>query len=150
MIIWDCKEVIFVSLWLLLFVVLIIIELLTVNLTTIWFAFGSLVAYILSFFVSDIMIQTIIFLVSSIILLIFTRPIVKKFLLNKEVKTNADMLIGKTCVVTKEITRNETGEVKVNGQYWSAKANKKIKAGSEAKILSIEGVKLIVKEKEED
>ena len=127
MIIWDCKEVIFVSLWLLLFVVLIIIELLTVNLTTIWFAFGSLVAYILSFFVSDIMIQTIIFLVSSIILLIFTRPIVKKFLLNKEVKTNADMLIGKTCIVTKEITRNETGEVKVNGQYWSAKANKKIK-----------------------
>ena len=150
MIIWDCKEVIFVSLWLLLFVVLIIIELLTVNLTTIWFAFGSLVAYILSFFVSDIMIQTIIFLVSSIILLIFTRPIVKKFLLNKEVKTNADMLIGKTCVVTKEITKNETGEVKVNGQYWSAKANKKTKAGSEAKILSIEGVKLIVKEKEED
>ena len=150
MIIWDCKEVIFVSLWLLLFVVLIIIELLTVNLTTIWFAFGSLVAYILSFFVSDIMIQTIIFLVSSIILLMVTRPIVKKFLLNKEVKTNADMLIGKTCVVTKEITRNETGEVKVNGQYWSAKANKKIKAVSEAKLLSIEGVKLIVKEKEED
>lgn len=141
---------IFVSLWLLLFVVLIIIELLTVNLTTIWFAFGSLVSYILSFFVSDIMIQTIIFLVSSIILLIFTRPIVKKFLLNKEVKTNADRLIGKTCVVTKEITRNEIGEVKVAGQYWSAKANKKIKAGSEAKILSIEGVKLIVKEKEED
>lgn len=150
MIIWDCKEVIFVNLWLLLFIVLIIIELLTVNLTTIWFAFGSLVAYILSFFVSDIMIQTIIFLVSSIILLIFTRPIVKKFLLNKDVKTNADMLIGKTCVVTKEITKNEVGEVKVNGQYWSAKANKKIKVGSEAKILSIEGVKLIVKEKEED
>lgn len=138
------------NLWLLLFIVLIIIELLTVNLTTIWFAFGSLVAYILSFFVSDTMIQTIVFLVSSIVFLIFTRPIVKKFLLNKEVKTNADMLIGKTCVVTKEITKNETGEVKVNGQYWSAKANKKIKVGSEAKILSIEGVRLIVKEKEED
>ena len=141
---------IFGNLWLLLFIVLIIIELLTVNLTTIWFAFGSLVAYILSFFVSDTMIQTIVFLVSSIVFLIFTRPIVKKFLLNKEVKTNADMLIGKTCVVTKEITKNETGEVKVNGQYWSAKANKKIKVGSEAKILSIEGVRLIVKEKEED
>ena len=138
------------NLWLLLFIVLIIIELLTVNLTTIWFAFGSLVAYILSFFVSDTMIQTIVFLVSSIVFLIFTRPIVKKFLLNKEVKTNADMLIGKTCVVTKEINKNETGEVKVNGQYWSAKANKKIKVGSEAKILSIEGVRLIVKEKEED
>lgn len=138
------------NLWLLLFIVLIIIELLTVNLTTIWFAFGSLVAYILSFFVSDTMIQTIVFLVSSIVFLIFTRSIVKKFLLNKEVKTNADMLIGKTCVVTKEITKNETGEVKVNGQYWSAKANKKIKVGSEAKILSIEGVRLIVKEKEED
>ncbi len=138
------------NLWLLLFIVLIIIELLTVNLTTIWFAFGSFVAYILSFFVSDILVQTIIFLVSSIVLLIFTRPIVKKFLVNEEVKTNADMLIGKRCIVTKEITRNETGEVKVNGQYWTAKANKKIKAGSEAIILSIEGVKLIVKEKEED
>ena len=138
------------NLWLLLFIVLIIIELLTVNLTTIWFAFGSFVAYILSFFVRDILVQTIIFLVSSIVLLIFTRPIVKKFLVNEEVKTNADMLIGKRCIVTKEITRNETGEVKVNGQYWTAKANKKIKAGSEAIILSIEGVKLIVKEKEED
>ena len=138
------------NLWLLLFIVLIIIELLTVNLTTIWFAFGSFVAYILSFFVSDILVQTIIFLVSSIVLLIFTRPIVKKFLVKEEVKTNADMLIGKRCIVTKEITRNETGEVKVNGQYWTAKANKKIKAGSEAIILSIEGVKLIVKEKEED
>lgn len=138
------------NLWLLLFIVLIIIELLTVNLTTIWFAFGSFVAYILSFFVSDILVQTIIFLVSSIVLLMFTRPIVKKFLVNEEVKTNADMLIGKRCIVTKEITRNETGEVKVNGQYWTAKANKKIKAGSEAIILSIEGVKLIVKEKEED
>lgn len=138
------------NLWLLLFIVLIIIELLTVNLTTIWFAFGSFVAYILSFFVSDILVQTIIFLVSSIVLLIFTRPIVKKFLVNEEVKTNADMLMGKRCIVTKEITRNETGEVKVNGQYWTAKANKKIKAGSEAIILSIEGVKLIVKEKEED
>ena len=138
------------SLWLLLFVVLIIIELLTVNLTTIWFAFGSLVAYILSFFVSDIMIQTIIFLVSSIILLIFTRPIVKKFLLNKEVKTNADMLIGKIGVVTKEITKTDIGEVKIDGKYWSAKADKKIKEGSKVEILAIEGVKLIVNKKEDD
>ena len=136
--------------WLILFVILIIIEICTINLTTIWFAFGSLLAYVTSLFTDNIMIQTTVFLVISIITLLLTRPIVKKYLLNKPSRTNADMLIGKTGIVTKEISKNSIGEVKIDGKYWSAKANKKIKEGSKVEILSIEGVKLIVLEKEDD
>ena len=136
--------------WLILFVVLIILELCTVNLTTIWFAFGALLAYIVSLFTDNVMIQTTVFLAVSVITLILTRPVVRKYLLTKPSRTNADMLIGKIGVVTKEITKTDIGEVKIDGKYWSAKANKKIKEGSKVEILAIEGVKLIVKEKEDD
>jgi membrane protein implicated in regulation of membrane protease activity len=136
--------------WLILFVVLIILELCTVNLTTIWFAFGALIAYVVSLFTNNITIQTTVFLAVSVITLILTRPIVKKYLLTKPSRTNADMLIGKIGIVTKEITKTDIGEVKIDGKYWSAKANKKIKEGSKVEILAIEGVKLIVLEKEDD
>ncbi len=136
--------------WLILFVILIILELCTVNLTTIWFAFGALLAYIVSLFTDNVMIQTTVFLAVSVITLILTRPVVRKYLLTKPSRTNADMLIGKTGIVTKEITKTDIGEVKIDGKYWSAKANKKIKEGSKVEILAIEGVKLIVKEKEDD
>ena len=136
--------------WLILFVVLIILELCTVNLTTIWFAFGALLAYIVSLFTNNVMIQTTVFLVVSVITLLFTRPVVRKYLLTKPSRTNADMLIGKIGIVTKEITKTDIGEVKIDGKYWSAKANKKIKEGSKVEILAIEGVKLIVNKKEDD
>lgn len=136
--------------WLILFVVLIILELCTVNLTTIWFAFGALLAYVVSLFTDNVMIQTTVFLAVSVITLILTRPIVKKYLLTKPSRTNADMLIGKIGVVTKEITKTDIGEVKIDGKYWSAKADEKIKEGSKVEILAIEGVKLIVLEKEDD
>ena len=136
--------------WLILFVILIILELCTINLTTIWFAFGALLAYVTSLFFDNVIIQTTVFLVVSVATLIFTRPIVKKYLLKKPSRTNADMLIGKVGIVTKEIVKDNVGEVKIDGKYWSAKSNKKIKEGSKVEILSIEGVKLIVEKKEED
>ena len=136
--------------WLILFVILIILELCTINLTTIWFAFGALLAYVTSLFFDNVLIQTTVFLVVSVATLIFTRPIVKKYLLKKPSRTNADMLIGKVGIVTKEIVKDNVGEVKIDGKYWSAKSNKKIKEGSKVEILSMEGVKLIVEKKEED
>ena len=69
--------------WLILFVILIILELCTINLTTIWFAFGALLAYVTSLFFDNVIIQTTVFLVVSVATLIFTRPIVKKYLLKK-------------------------------------------------------------------
>ena len=136
--------------WIILFIILILIEICTINLTTIWFALGALLAYVTSFITDSLMIQTTVFLGVSVVSLIFTRPFVRKYLVKKASRTNADMLIGKIGIVTKEISKNTVGEVKIDGKYWSAKGSKKISVGSKVEILSIEGVKLIVKKKEDD
>lgn len=136
--------------WLLLFIIFVIVEFVTYGLVTIWFAFGSLVAFLISFITDSTLIQFIGFLGVSIITLLFTRPVVKKYLTPKIVKTNYDKVIGMTGIVTKDIMKDEYGEVKVDGKYWTAKADENILNGSEVEILAIEGVKLIVKEKERE
>lgn len=136
--------------WLLLFIIFVIVEFVTYGLVTIWFAFGSLVAFLISFITDSTLIQFIGFFGVSIITLLFTRPVVKKYLTPKIVKTNYDKVIGMTGIVTKDIMKDDYGEVKVDGKYWTAKADEKILNGSEVVILAIEGVKLIVKEKERE
>lgn len=136
--------------WLTLFVVLITIEFLTTSLVTVWFAFGSLCAFFTSMITDSILIQTTVFLVVSIITLVLTRPLAKKYLIPERVRTNYDKIIGMTAIVTKDIKKLEPGEVKVDGKYWTAASKQNIQKDSKVEILSIEGVKLIVKKKEED
>ena len=137
--------------WLITFLVLTFIELITVNLVSIWFSIGAVAALISSYFTDNIYIQIIIFIVVSSISLILTRKIVSKLRGNDFEKTNLDRVIGKIGIVTEEITKLEPGEVKVDGKKWSAISTKKIDVGSKVEILSIDGVKLKVKEvKEED
>ena len=136
--------------WLITFLVLTFIELITVNLVSIWFAIGAVAALISSYFTDNIYIQIIIFIVVSSISLILTRKIVSKLRGNDFEKTNLDRVIGKVGIVTEEITRLEPGEVKVDGKKWSAISTKKIDVGSKVEILSIDGVKLKVKEVKED
>ncbi len=131
--------------WMIVFLILMFIELATVNLVSIWFAIGALVAFIISYFVDILYIQIIIFIVVSSISLLLTRKIVNKIKGKKEA-TNLDRVIGKIGIVTSEITKLEPGEVKVDGKKWSAVSNKKIIVGSKVEILSIDGVKLNVKE----
>jgi membrane protein implicated in regulation of membrane protease activity len=137
--------------WMIIFIVLILLELATINLVSIWFAIGSLASFILSFFVGNVAYQVAVFVGVSFISLLLTRNFVKKVKGNNIIPTNLDRVIGKIGIVTEEITKLEPGEVKVDGKKWSAIANKKIKVGSKVEILSIDGVKLNVKEvKEED
>ena len=137
--------------WMVVFLVLIFVELITVNLVTIWFAIGALASFILTYFVDNVMIQIGVFIVVSIISLILTRKIVDKLKGGKTEATNLDRVIGKIGIVTEEITKLEPGEVKVDGKKWSAISTKKIVVGSKVEILSIDVVKLKVKEvKEED
>ena len=131
--------------WLVLVIVLSIIEIATVNLLTIWFVISGIVAMILSFFIEDVAVVSTIFAILGIILLIITRPIVKKFAKTKDENINLGRVIGKTGIVTEEIRKNQVGEVKVDGKRWSAVSNKKIEVGSEVIIDAIEGVKLIVR-----
>lgn len=131
--------------WLVLVIVLSIIEIATVNLLTIWFVISGIVAMILSFFIEDVAVVSTIFAILGIILLLITRPLVKKFAKTKDENINLGRVIGKTGIVTEEIRKNQVGEVKVDGKRWSAVSNKKIEVGSEVIIDAIEGVKLIVR-----
>lgn len=138
--------------WLVLFVVLLIIEILTMGLTTVWFAGGALVAFILAYVGFGLPVQIIVFLLVSIILLILTRPIAIKFFNKERQKTNAESLIGQKAVVLETIdTIHGTGRVEVNGMEWSAKvdeASYTVDAGEIVVIEGIQGVKLIVRKEE--
>lgn len=139
-------------LWLALLVVLLAAEAVTLGLTTIWFAGGALVAFVLAILQVNLMGQIAAFCVVSVLLLIFTRPAASRWLNRDRVKTNAESLIGEMAVVTETIDNLAgTGQVQVRGQYWSARAadpSLKIEREKNVKIEQISGVKLIVNVKE--
>ena len=136
--------------WLILFVILVFVELSTVNLVSIWFALGALVTALLSLVIKEMTIQIIIFTLSSVLFFFLTKPLVKKLSKGEKIPTNLDRVIGKIGIVTEDITKLEPGEVKVDGKKWSAISTKKIEKGSKVEILSIDGVKLHVKEIKEE
>lgn len=137
-----------VWLWLSLLIALIITEAATVQLTTVWFAFGALISMLLAVFgVKSILIQVIVFLAVSLVSLIATRPLVKKYVNKKSQPTNADRCIGSLAVVTEEINNlQETGGVKINGLIWTARSSSSdtISVGTTVTVKAIDGVKLIV------
>ncbi|WP_347563107.1 NfeD family protein [Pseudoflavonifractor sp. BSD2780061688st1 E11] len=139
--------------WLLLVVILLVIELITVGLTTIWFAAGSAAAFLLSLTGAGIGWQTGIFLAVSIVLLIFTRPWALRYVNRNREKTNYESMIGKTVKVTQRISNtDQTGAAVYDGQEWTARSltdDRTIEEGKHAVVEKIEGVKLIVREKEE-
>lgn len=139
--------------WLIVAVSCGIVEALTLGITSIWFLFGALVAWLLAQLNAPLIFQLIAFIIVSVVLLYFTRPILKNKLKVGKHKTNTDLLIGEIGVVIEEIdTMNTLGQVMVKGQVWSAKTKegKIIKKDSKVEILSIEGVKLVVKNIEEE
>lgn len=134
--------------WLVVFLVLLLFEFLTAGLVSIWFAAGALGALISTFFTDSILIQSIVFVLVSIIALLITRPLVKKFKLLEIEPTNLDRVVGKTAEVTKTITPSDYGEVKVLGTVWTAASEEKITEGTKVIVDKIEGSKLIVRKKE--
>jgi membrane protein implicated in regulation of membrane protease activity len=133
--------------WVALVIIFALVEVFTLGLTTIWFAIAALVMVFLSFLNIPMQAQLLIFLAISALLLIFTRPLaIKKFKTGKE-KTNVESLIGKHALVVKAISEFERGEVKINGQIWSARSedNTDVPEGAKCEILRIEGVQLIVR-----
>ena len=133
--------------WLIIAVVFLIVETITVEMVSIWFTLASIVSMILALCNVHVGWQIGAFAASSILLIIFTRPLVTKYLQKNESKTNVEALIGNIATVTKDILPDDRGEVKVKGQYWLAIStdNDEIKENSKVSILAIEGAKLIVK-----
>ena len=136
------------QIWLIIAGICLIIEIITVGFLIFWFAIGALITMVASLFIDNIVIQTAIFVISSAILIFATKPFVKKFVNNKNsIKTNVYSEVGKNAVVIKEIDSiNGTGQIKVNGEIWSAigKDNINIPKDTEVKIEEIKGVKAIV------
>ena len=140
----------FMILWIVLLVVLVVVEASTVQLVTIWFALGSLVALIANLLHASAWIQGTLFVAVSLISLAATRPLVKKFTKKTRVPTNADMVIGKRAVVVEEINNDlASGLVKVGGVTWTARTSDSsvMPEGTDAVVEKIEGVKLIVSAK---
>ena len=132
--------------WLALAVIFLIIEAITVGLATIWFAAGAFAAFVLSLLNVLVLAQVVIFLAVSCCLLVFTRKIFVEKLRTGSESTNVDALIGETGIVTEEIRPLTVGQVKINGQIWSAlgKDDETIEKDRLVKVIAIEGVKLIV------
>lgn len=135
--------------WAVALVVLLIVEGVTAQLVTIWFAAGSLAALIAAILKAPVLAQIVLFVVVSAVSLIATRPLVKKITSKKSESFNADKNIGKMAVVTEDIDNlNGTGAAKLDGLVWTARSSdgSKIEAGKSVIVEKIEGVKIIVKE----
>ena len=136
--------------WLGLTIVFAVIEGATAQLATIWFALGSVAAFIVAVCgVKSVIVQVIVFAAVSVISLIATRPLVRKIIHKKVEPTNADRSIGETGVTVTEINNLlGTGEVNLKGTTWTARSSTEnvIPKDSQVRVISIEGVKLIVEQ----
>ncbi len=136
-----------VIVWLVIVAVCVIVEMISLGLTSIWFAGGALVSAIVAGFNGPLWLQVVLFFVVSVVLLLFTRPMAEKHLNSKLEKTNLDSLIGSKAIVISTINNlEETGQIKLNGIEWTARSNSDdiIGAGVTVNIIDIQGVKAIV------
>ena len=134
--------------WVAVTIICVIIESLTLSLTTIWCGISAFVMVFLAFTPIPFSVQLFIFVVLALVLLIFTRPFVKKKLNQKKIATNYERVIGQVAVVTKEITSLDKGSIKINGMEWTAatKGEASLEEGSKCIIEEIAGVTAYVKE----
>lgn len=140
----------FTAIWLIAVIVFAVVEGATYQIISIWFAFGAVGAMISTFFNASFTVQMVIFLLVSIICIVFTRPVFKKMLGNRIEKTNVDAIIGKDALVIEDIDNIlSKGQVKVAGNVWSARSvdGSSIASDSVVNVEKIEGVKLIVSKK---
>ncbi len=134
--------------WLIAAVIFAVSEALTVGLITIWFAGGALVALAAALLGMSVGVQVALFLIVSIILVVFTRKVFVNKLKTGKTKTNVDALVGEEAKVIKEIIPFNPGVVKLKGQEWTAVSKDEglqIASGEIVKVVAIEGVKAVVK-----
>lgn len=140
--------------WLAVLFVLIVIEIATMGLTTIWFAGGALVAAVFAILGLPLEAQLGSFFVVSVVLLIFTRPMAVRYFNKDRIKTNVESLVGMDAIVVSEIDNLQgIGRVLVDGKEWTARTlvpGIQLSAGKVVTVRSIDGVKLIVEEREEE
>ena len=135
--------------WLIFAVVMLIIEIATTGLATLWFAVGAVVAMIMDLcgasVAAQIIVMALVSIVCFILCMIWVRPKLESLRKKNVQKTNADRLLGREGVVIVPLNATEgKGQVKVDGQIWSAKGDQDFAEGTKIKVLAIEGVKLVI------
>ena len=136
------------QIWLIASGIFFIIEIFTVGFLIFWLGVGALFAMLISFLTNNIIIQTTVFVISSGLLIFATKPLVNKITKKEAVPTNIYSIVGKKGIVIEDIDwLTGTGQIKSEGEVWSAKTNEQINIpkGTEVEIESIDGVKVIVK-----
>ena len=135
-----------IIIWFIIIIVAALIEMNTMDLTSIWFSVGALIAFVLSLVGVTPVWQIVVFVLVTVLLIISVRPVAKNYFKTNVISTNADRLIGKVAVCTKPIGVGERGEVKIDGKYWLAisSCNEEVTIDEKVEVLAIEGVKLIV------
>ena len=135
-----------IIIWFVIVIIAALVEMNTMDLTSIWFSVGALIAFVLAIAKLSVAWQIVVFVAVSILLIVSGRPIAKNYFKTNKINTNADRLVGKVAIVTKGIRVGERGEVKIDGKYWLAVTNGKddLDVDERVEVLAIEGVKLIV------
>lgn len=134
--------------WFIIALVLGVLEISTANLVSIWFVISSLLSMVVSLFTDNLLIQIGVFVLVGISLIPISRKLYKK-IKSRNVSTNFDRIIGMKGIVTEDITKDNIGEVKVDGKRWSAYSDTDISKGETVEVLSINSVKIKVKKVEE-
>ena len=133
--------------WVAVTIICVVIESLTLALTTIWFGISAFVMVFLAFTPLPFPAQLFIFVALAMVLLIFTRPVVKQKINQKKIATNYERIIGQIAVVTRKITALDKGSVKINGMEWTAAVREDVvlEEGSKCIVEEIAGVTAYVK-----
>ena len=138
--------------WLGLFVLMLVVEALGPALVSVWFAFGALVAMVISFIPGVTWwIEVVVFVVVSIAAFLALRPLSKRFIKRNEIKSNVDSLVGKKGIVIERISFLNPGACKINDVTWTAVAldeKATIEKDDVVEVVTIDGNKLIVKKVE--
>lgn len=137
--------------WLFFLIVFLIIEILTLGLTTIWFAGGCLAAFLAALVGAILPVQLGVFAAVSVLLLVFTRPLATRYFNRNTTRTNVESLVGRIALVTEPVdNRLATGMAQLDGVAWSVRAAREgetFSVGEEVRVESVQGVKLMVSKK---
>ena len=136
------------QIWLIASGIFFIIEIFTVGFFVFWLGVAALIAMVISFFIDNVIFQASVFVISSGLLILATRPLINKIAKKDTIPTNVYSLVGKKGIVIEDIDwAKGTGQIKIEGEIWSAKTKEQIniQKGTEVEVESIEGVKASVK-----
>ena len=131
--------------WLMVVILLTIVEVITVNLTTIWFVISGIITIFVAMITDNFAYQLGTFTVLGVILLLTTKSFLQKRLSIIKEATNLDRVVGMDGVVTIPISKKQSGEVKVDGKLWTALSNEELSKGDLIQVIKMDGVKLHVR-----